>query len=226
MRTKRAQSFQTTSQKLTRKRAKLSWPRSRGSPANLKRTTYSCQSRILIQCSRASQKYPARRICGTNMTFFESTFPLIIPSPSDLLSESSGRVCALADSMSNIDCLDLRVCLSLPRGDYQIPRYGETLFQVLSEGLPVVRVKDQALRILDGQQDAPDIDIPDDASEIDSHTCKTFITKIPGSDNPEDDIFVAVLRIDHIERLGDIWPVAATRRHRSLSRVNNHLQLS
>ncbi|KAK0211040.1 hypothetical protein DFS33DRAFT_346910 [Desarmillaria ectypa] len=58
---------------------------------------------------------------------------------------------------------------------------------------------DQALRILDGQQDAPDIDVPDDASETDSHTCRTFMAKITGSDNPEeDDIFVPVLRIDHV----------------------------
>ncbi|PBK92960.1 hypothetical protein ARMGADRAFT_1063156 [Armillaria gallica] len=59
------------------------------------------------------------------------------------------------------------------------------------------RVDDeQALRILDGQQDAPEIDLPD---ETDSQTCKTFLAKIPCSDNPEEDaIFVPVMRIDHV----------------------------
>ncbi|KAK0441937.1 hypothetical protein EV421DRAFT_2036136 [Armillaria borealis] len=58
---------------------------------------------------------------------------------------------------------------------------------------------DQALRILDGQQDTPEIDFPDDMSETDSQTCKTFLAKIPGSDKPEEDAtFVPVMRIDHV----------------------------
>ncbi|KAK0463760.1 uncharacterized protein EV420DRAFT_1761013 [Desarmillaria tabescens] len=58
---------------------------------------------------------------------------------------------------------------------------------------------DQALRILGGQQDAPDVDIPDDASETDSQICKTFLAKIPGFENPEEDgTFVPVLRVEHV----------------------------
>ncbi|KAK0463753.1 uncharacterized protein EV420DRAFT_1106646 [Desarmillaria tabescens] len=46
-------------------------------------------------------------------------------------------------------------------------------------------------RILDGQEDAPDTD---DVSETDSHTLQTFLAKIPGSDDPEEDeIFVPVM---------------------------------
>ncbi|PBK78615.1 hypothetical protein ARMSODRAFT_947574 [Armillaria solidipes] len=55
---------------------------------------------------------------------------------------------------------------------------------------------DRILRILDGQEDAPDTD---DASETDSQICKTFLAKIPGTDKPQEDrIFVPVLRIDHV----------------------------
>ncbi|KAK0441987.1 hypothetical protein EV421DRAFT_2036171 [Armillaria borealis] len=55
---------------------------------------------------------------------------------------------------------------------------------------------DRILRILDGQEDAPDTD---DASETDSQICKTFLSKIPGSDKPQEDrIFMPVMRIDHV----------------------------
>ncbi len=55
---------------------------------------------------------------------------------------------------------------------------------------------DRILRILDGQDDAPDTN---DASETDSQNFKTFLAKTPGSDKPEEDrIFVPVLRIDHV----------------------------
>ncbi|KAK0196742.1 hypothetical protein F5146DRAFT_994613 [Armillaria mellea] len=70
-------------------------------------------------------------------------------------------------------------------------RYG----QLLRAGVD----DDQALRILDGQQDGPEIDLPDDMSETNSQTCKTFLAKIPGSDNPEEDAaFAPVMRIDHV----------------------------
>ncbi|KAG7448162.1 uncharacterized protein BT62DRAFT_1003951 [Guyanagaster necrorhizus] len=54
---------------------------------------------------------------------------------------------------------------------------------------------DQVLRILDGQEDAPDTD---DRPETDSQTRQTFLTNIPGRDEPKDDIFMPVLRIDPV----------------------------
>ncbi|KAK0211125.1 hypothetical protein DFS33DRAFT_352793 [Desarmillaria ectypa] len=55
--------------------------------------------------------------------------------------------------------------------------------------------EDQILRILDGEETAPDTD---DVSETDSQTCRTFLANIPGLEEPEDDIFIPVLRIDHV----------------------------
>ncbi|KAK0463717.1 uncharacterized protein EV420DRAFT_1745247 [Desarmillaria tabescens] len=67
-------------------------------------------------------------------------------------------------------------------------RYGELLRARLDDT--------QIQRILDGQEDAPDTD---DASETDGRTCKTFLAKVPESDDPEEDgIFVPVMRIDHV----------------------------
>ncbi|PBK93004.1 hypothetical protein ARMGADRAFT_1165303 [Armillaria gallica] len=78
--------------------------------------------------------------------------------------------------------------LSLDKAIEEDSRYGELLRAGLDD--------DRILRILDGQEDAPDID---DASETDSQICKTFLAKIPGSDKPEEDCaFVPVMRIDHV----------------------------
>ncbi|KAK0211130.1 hypothetical protein DFS33DRAFT_352957 [Desarmillaria ectypa] len=54
---------------------------------------------------------------------------------------------------------------------------------------------DQIVRILDREEEGPD-----DASETWSIICKTFLVKIPGFEEPEeeDDIFMPLLRIDHI----------------------------
>ncbi|KAK0484043.1 hypothetical protein IW261DRAFT_995914 [Armillaria novae-zelandiae] len=55
---------------------------------------------------------------------------------------------------------------------------------------------DTILRILDGQEDAPDTD---DSSETDSQVCKTLLAKMPGIDEPEEECsFVPVMRIDHV----------------------------
>ncbi|KAG7448149.1 uncharacterized protein BT62DRAFT_1074655, partial [Guyanagaster necrorhizus] len=63
--------------------------------------------------------------------------------------------------------------------------------QLLRSGLD----DDQVLRILDGQEDAPDTD---NRSETDSQTGQTFLANMPGCDEPEDDIFMPVLRIEYV----------------------------
>ncbi|KAG7448175.1 uncharacterized protein BT62DRAFT_930270 [Guyanagaster necrorhizus] len=70
-------------------------------------------------------------------------------------------------------------------------RYG----QFLQAGLD----DDHILRILDGQEDAPATDVPDDASETDSLASQMFLAKQPGSDKVEHELcFMPVMHFDHI----------------------------
>ncbi|PBK92986.1 hypothetical protein ARMGADRAFT_143952 [Armillaria gallica] len=58
---------------------------------------------------------------------------------------------------------------------------------------------DRILRILDGQEEVPDTDVPDDASQTstDSQASQMFLATVPGCDKLEEDrIFVPVMRID------------------------------
>ncbi len=60
---------------------------------------------------------------------------------------------------------------------------------------------DRILRILDGQEEAPDTDVSDDASQTstDSEASQMFLAKVPGCDKLEEDrIFVPVMRFDHV----------------------------
>lgn len=112
------------------------------------------------------------------------------------------------DNCYHPTCYD--VCARVPteRRDYsQTPyvKFSSPLIKFMQEDARYDQLlqagvdDDQALRILDGQEDPPVIDVADDRSETDSHTCKTFMAKTPGSDDPEeDDTFMPVLRIDHV----------------------------
>ncbi len=58
---------------------------------------------------------------------------------------------------------------------------------------------DRILRILDGQEEVPDTDVPDDASQTstDSRASQMFLATVPGCDKLEEDcIFVPVMRIN------------------------------
>ncbi|KAK0196708.1 hypothetical protein F5146DRAFT_1012601 [Armillaria mellea] len=60
---------------------------------------------------------------------------------------------------------------------------------------------DRILRILDGQEEAPDADVPDNASQTSAYSeaSQMFLAKVPGAGELEEDlIFVAVMRIDHV----------------------------
>ncbi|KAK0463724.1 uncharacterized protein EV420DRAFT_1104745 [Desarmillaria tabescens] len=90
--------------------------------------------------------------------------------------------------------------------DYsQSPRvlgFSPQLVKPLAEDLRYNRLlqsgldEDRVLRILDGQEPAPDTD---DTSETDNQPCQSFLANIPGSEEPkDDDMFMPVLRIDHV----------------------------
>ncbi|KAK0463762.1 uncharacterized protein EV420DRAFT_1638683 [Desarmillaria tabescens] len=65
-------------------------------------------------------------------------------------------------------------------------------YRLLQSGLDEVQV----LRILDGQEDAPDtVDL---SGRPDDEPYQTFLANIPGSEEPEDDIFMPVLCIKHV----------------------------
>ncbi|KAK0497009.1 hypothetical protein EDD18DRAFT_1462651 [Armillaria luteobubalina] len=58
---------------------------------------------------------------------------------------------------------------------------------------------DRILRILDGQEEVPDTDVPDDVSQnsMDSQANQMFLAKVPGCDKLEEDYnFTPVMRID------------------------------
>ncbi|PBK78601.1 hypothetical protein ARMSODRAFT_1030838 [Armillaria solidipes] len=60
---------------------------------------------------------------------------------------------------------------------------------------------DRILRILDGQEEAPDTDMLDDASQTstDSQASQMFLATVPGCDKlKEDRIFVPVMSFDHV----------------------------
>ncbi len=68
--------------------------------------------------------------------------------------------------------------------------------QLLQAGLD----DDRILRILDGQEEAPKTDVPEDASQTssESQASQMFLGKVPGCDKLEDLIFVPVIRVDHV----------------------------
>ncbi|KAG7448133.1 uncharacterized protein BT62DRAFT_755360 [Guyanagaster necrorhizus] len=95
---------------------------------------------------------------------------------------------------------DWRDCSQSPYVKYP-PSFNKAIAEDMYHGqLLRARVDDdQALRIVTGEEEGPDIDVADDTSETDSQICKTFLTKVPGSDKlGEDAIFLPVNRIDHI----------------------------
>ncbi|PBK92968.1 hypothetical protein ARMGADRAFT_1030429 [Armillaria gallica] len=59
---------------------------------------------------------------------------------------------------------------------------------------------DSILRILDGQEEATETDVPDDASRTssESQASQMFFTKVPGCDKLEDLIFVPLIRVDRV----------------------------
>ena len=59
--------------------------------------------------------------------------------------------------------------------------------------------EDRILRILDGQEEVPDKDVPDDASRrsTDSQASQIFLAEVPGCDQLEEDYtFEPVMRIN------------------------------
>ncbi|KAK0196659.1 hypothetical protein F5146DRAFT_12708 [Armillaria mellea] len=57
---------------------------------------------------------------------------------------------------------------------------------------------DRIMRILDGQEEAPDSDVPDDASQT-SEARQMFLAAVPGCDKlEEDEVFSPVMRFDHV----------------------------
>ncbi|KAK0463714.1 uncharacterized protein EV420DRAFT_1104434 [Desarmillaria tabescens] len=77
----------------------------------------------------------------------------------------------------------------------------EDYCQLLQDGLS----DDRILRILSGQEGAPDTDIPDDASQTStksdarSEASQIFLAKVPGTDKLEEDrIFDPVMHINHV----------------------------
>lgn len=103
-------------------------------------------------------------------------------------------------------CYDVRARVPSERRDYsQLPRvmgFSPQIVKPLAEDARYYRLlqsgldEDQVLRIMDGQEDAPDTG---DASETDSQSCHMFFANIPGSEEPEEDrTFLPVLRIDHV----------------------------
>ncbi|KAK0228931.1 hypothetical protein IW262DRAFT_651322 [Armillaria fumosa] len=60
---------------------------------------------------------------------------------------------------------------------------------------------DRIMRILDGQEEVPDMDISDDASQtsMDSQASQMFLADVPGCDKLEEDCtFIPVMRFDHV----------------------------
>ncbi|PBK92978.1 hypothetical protein ARMGADRAFT_143850 [Armillaria gallica] len=59
---------------------------------------------------------------------------------------------------------------------------------------------DRIFRILDGQEEVPKADVPDDAYQTsgESQASQMFLVKVPGYDKLEDIIFVPVIRVDHV----------------------------
>lgn len=71
----------------------------------------------------------------------------------------------------------------------------EEYYKLLRTGLD----DDTAFRVINGEEEGPDVDAANDSSETNSIICKTFFAKIPGIEEPErDDEFMLVFRIDHI----------------------------
>ncbi len=103
-------------------------------------------------------------------------------------------------------CYDVRARIPSERRDYsQLPRvmgFSPQIVKPLAEDARYYRLlqsgldEDQVLRIMDGQEDAPDTG---DASETDSQSCHMFFANIPGSEEAEEDrIFLPIFRIDHV----------------------------
>ncbi|KAK0239702.1 hypothetical protein EDD85DRAFT_787950 [Armillaria nabsnona] len=109
-------------------------------------------------------------------------------------------------------CYDFCMRVPTERLDYfQSPSAGGNLSlelmkackedKLYSELLQTGLDDDRILRILDGQEEAPETDVLDDASQTstDSQASQMFLAKVPGCDKLEEDrIFVPVMRFDLI----------------------------
>ncbi|PBK78935.1 hypothetical protein ARMSODRAFT_947541 [Armillaria solidipes] len=107
-------------------------------------------------------------------------------------------------------CYDICVCIPAEQRDHSQSPYlncspeldkfvAEDMRyrQLLQDGLD----DDRILRILDGQEEAPETDVPDGSSQTssESQASQVFLAKVPGCAKLEEDlILVPVMRVDHV----------------------------
>ncbi|KAK0463761.1 uncharacterized protein EV420DRAFT_1729216 [Desarmillaria tabescens] len=112
------------------------------------------------------------------------------------------------DNCYHPTCYDLCARIPAEQKDYsQAPyvRFSRQLSKAIEEDgryrdlLQAGVDDDRALQITDGHEDAPDTDVPDNASDIDGLASQMFMVKIPGSSELEEElIFMPVMRVDPI----------------------------
>ncbi|KAK0441938.1 hypothetical protein EV421DRAFT_1810832 [Armillaria borealis] len=131
---------------------------------------------------------------------FRSYLKRSIPGRGKLCSCRNHYLGATTITLPLPTCYDVRARVLTERRDYsQLPRvmgFSPQIVKPLAEDARYYRLLQSGLRILDGQEDAPDTG---NTSETDSQSCHMFFANIPGSEVPEEDrIFMPVLRIDHV----------------------------